>query len=123
MSQTRLALTIANQVSDPRRAIPGQDFAIERLLHHYDDRAELRGYVNEQLGPLLQHDSRLIETLEALVNSSSRAAAADTLHIRRQSLYYRIRKIETLLEVDLGDPAQLGILLVALAGLRILRCR
>lgn len=124
MSETRLALTMAEQVCDPRRVILGQDFAVERLLHHYDDQAELRDFVDEQLGALLlfdsQHESRLIETLEALVDASSRAAAAERLHIRRQSLYYRLRKIETLLEIDLDDPRQLGIVLVALAGSRIL---
>lgn len=125
MSQTRLALTMADEAYDSRRVIFGRDFAVECLLRRYNDQAELRAFVDEHLGPLIkhdsQHDSKLIETLEALVRSQTRAAAAEVLNIRRQSLYYRLRKIEALTQIDLDDPRQCGIVLVALAGSRTLR--
>ena len=85
------------------------------LLHDLRDTPELDAFVDEQLGPLLEGGSArhrvLLETLEAYLASGGRKAqAARELHLERQSLYLRLRRIEELLGVSLDDEdAVLGL--------------
>jgi purine catabolism regulator len=78
------------------------------LLHDLRDTPELEAFVDEQLGPLLADGSArtraLLETLEAYLAAGGRKAeAARALHLERQSLYLRLRRIEELLGVSLDD--------------------
>lgn len=78
------------------------------LLHDLRDAAELDAFVDEQLAPLLAEGSPrtrvLLETLEAYLACGGRKAeAARVLHLERQSLYLRLRRIEELLGVSLDD--------------------
>jgi purine catabolism regulator len=78
------------------------------LLHDLRDSPELDAFVDEQLGPLLADGSprtrALLETLEAFLSAGGRKAeAARALHLERQSLYLRLRRIEELLGVSLDD--------------------
>lgn len=125
MAETRLSLTIAAEIRPETPMVTAQSLAVERLLVHYGDLGELRLFVNEQLGPLLDTDgersAELIETLKAMVACGwSKTAAAERLHLRRQSLYYRLRQIAKLLDTNLDDPAQMAAISVALSALRML---
>jgi purine catabolism regulator len=78
------------------------------LLHDLRDTPELDAFVDEQLGPLLADATPrtrvLLETLEAYLACGGRKAeAARALHLERQSLYLRLRRIEELLGVGLDD--------------------
>jgi purine catabolism regulator len=78
------------------------------LLHDLRDAPELDAFVDEQLGPLLEGGSArhraLLETLEAYLAAGGRKAqAARALHLERQSLYLRLRRIEEVLGVSLDD--------------------
>ena len=78
------------------------------LLHDLRDTPELDAFVDEQLGPLLSDASprtrALLETLEAYLAAGGRKAeAARALHLERQSLYLRLRRIEEALGVSLDD--------------------
>ena len=85
------------------------------LLHDLRDEPALDACVDEQLGPLLSDGSQrtrtLLETLEAYLAAGGRKAeAARALHLERQSLYLRLRRIEELLGVSLDDEdAALGL--------------
>ncbi len=85
------------------------------LLHDLREAPELDAFVDEQLGPLLAPGSArhrvLLETLEAYLAAGGRKAqAARALHLERQSLYLRLRRIEELLGVSLDDEdAVLGL--------------
>jgi PucR family transcriptional regulator, purine catabolism regulatory protein len=85
------------------------------LLHDLRDEPALAAFVDEQLGPLLADGSQrtrtLLETLEAYLAAGGRKAeAARALHLERQSLYLRLRRIEELLGVSLDDEdAALGL--------------
>jgi purine catabolism regulator len=99
--------------------------SVERLLFRGTDPALLREFVLEQLGPLLDVDqarhSHLVRTLEAyLANGQRKAPTARELHLRRQSLYQRLTRIETLLGTPLEDPHQLAAIVVALRALRLM---
>lgn len=63
--------------------------------------AEARGVAERVLGPLIAHDSEngtpLLETLRAMLDHDrSWQAAAAALHIHKQTLGYRLRRIEAL---------------------------
>src|SRR3954454_1445820 len=78
------------------------------LLHDLRDTPELEAFVEEQLGPLLGDGSprtrALLDTLEAYLAAGGRKAeAARALHLERQSLYLRLRRIEETLGVSLDD--------------------
>ena len=69
------------------------------LLYDLRDTPELDAFVDEQLGPLLADGAprtrALLETLEAYLAAGGRKAeAARALHLERQSLYLRLRRIE-----------------------------
>jgi PucR family transcriptional regulator, purine catabolism regulatory protein len=98
----------------PRRWYDARRPGVTDLLHDLRDSPELDAFVDEQLGPLLKGSARrrvLLETLEAYLAARGRKApAARTLHLERQSLYLRLRRIEELLGVSLDDEdAVLGL--------------
>jgi purine catabolism regulator len=78
------------------------------LLWSLRDRPDVRAFVRRRLEPLLEHDRRhrvkLLPTLAAYCAHNGRVAdAARTLALKRQSMYGRLRRIELILGVDLGD--------------------
>ena len=96
------------------------------LLHDLRDTPELEAFVEEQLGPLLADGSprsrALLETLEAYLAAGGRKAeAARALHLERQSLYLRLRRIEETLGVSLDDEDVVLGLHLAVRALRFRR--
>jgi purine catabolism regulator len=80
-----------------------------RLLVALADGPELRGYVDDELGPLLQHDgidpNLLLPTLRAyLHHDANKSKAADALSVQRRTLYYRIDRLGQILGRSLDDP-------------------
>jgi purine catabolism regulator len=51
-----------------------------------------------------EHDMQLLSTLETTLDSPSVADAAEKLYAHRNTLRYRIERIERLLQLDLDDP-------------------
>ena len=96
------------------------------LLHDLRDTPELDAFVDEQLGPLLGDGAprtrALLETLEAYLAAGGRKAeAARALHLERQSLYLRLRRIEETLGVSLDDEDVVLGLHLAVRARRFLR--
>ena len=99
---------------------------IADLLHDLRDSPELDAFVTEQLGPLLSDPTprtrALLETLEAYLAAGGRKAeAARLLHLERQSLYLRLRRIEEALDVSLDDEDVVLGLHLAVRALRFRR--
>jgi purine catabolism regulator len=112
----------------PRRWYDARRPGVADLLHDLRDAPELDAFVDEQLGPLLSDGSArsraLLETLEAYLAAGGRKAqAARALHLERQSLYLRLRRIEELLGVSLEDEDAVLGLHLALRALRFRRRR
>ena len=99
----------------PARWYDARRPGVTDLLHDLRDAPEVDAFVEEQLGPLLADGSArtrvLLETLEAYLAAGGRKAqAARALHLERQSLYLRLRRIEEVLGVSLDDEdAVLGL--------------
>lgn len=99
------------------------ELGVFQLLVNLNDENTLRSYVFRHLGSLIEkdHDHELLYTLKTfLENNCSKQITAKKLFIVRQSLYYRLEKIQELLgENWLSAENQLA-LQVALAGYRLL---
>ncbi|MEA2291494.1 MAG: PucR family transcriptional regulator, purine catabolism regulatory protein [Solirubrobacteraceae bacterium] len=112
----------------PARWYDARRPGVADLLHDLREAPELDAFVDEQLGPLLADGNArtraLLETLEAYLAAGGRKAqAARALHLERQSLYLRLRRIEELLGVSLEDEDAVLGLHLAVRALRFRRRR
>jgi PucR family transcriptional regulator, purine catabolism regulatory protein len=126
MADTRITLALGQDLHMKEPVTGVQTLALERLLAAHGDRDALRQFVEDQIGILLTADSakrsQLLVTLETLVAcGGSKAEAAKRLHIRRQSLYYRLEQISRMTAIDLQDPHQLMTLAVAMTARGVAR--
>src|SRR6266516_2860239 len=81
---------------------------VSRLLFHRDRQSELRDFYRETLGPLLHTETRgyspLIDTLEGYCRCNGNLSeTARTMHLHRNSLLYRLGRIEEVLGQSLDD--------------------
>lgn len=81
---------------------------IYRLLFYLDGHSELINFYQETLGPLLSQDARndgtLIDTLNGFFRCNGNLSeTARTMHLHRNSLLYRLDRIEALLGRSLED--------------------
>jgi purine catabolism regulator len=81
---------------------------VYRLLFHLNGQSELTDFYYETLGPLLTNDQRndgpLIETLEGFFRCNCNLSeTARAMHLHRNSLLYRLDRIESLLGRSLED--------------------
>jgi purine catabolism regulator len=102
------------------------DVRLRGLLHLLRDDARLQTYVERELGPLLayeaEHGGELVRMLRIyLEQGRNKSAAADAAHLSRPSFYDRLRKVERVLGVDLGQVESCVSLHVALLALDAVR--
>jgi PucR family transcriptional regulator, purine catabolism regulatory protein len=124
MSETLATLHLGQDLHMNEAVVSTQALALERLLCAHRSPEGTRQFVDDQIGALSRTDaarnSQLVHTLEVLAAcGGSKAEAAKRLHIRRQSLYYRLDQISKLLDVDVDDPKQLITLAVAITAERL----
>lgn len=121
VADTRAALELATALRRPGPVVRARSTAVTRLLARAGQREALRRFDREVLGPLDTGREELLTTLREYVrNRGSISATARRLHLKRQSLYYRIEKISRLLDLDLADPEDWELVTVALATRRTL---
>jgi purine catabolism regulator len=124
-TEARLVLRVARQVAPRTHVADAAVLGAERALLRAYDVDGLARYVREQLGPLIDADvrrsTRLVDTLEAVLTAAEgKAEAARRLHLRRQTLYQRLRRIGELLDADLDEPRTRAGLLMALRARNLL---
>ena len=120
LSEAKVALDLAVNGSLLAAARPTSDtggvvldvenLAVERLAAQHLDQRARQDFVRQQLGPVLDHDTRrnsqLLETLATwLVSGCNTAQAARELHVERQSMHHRLQRI---FELCGGDPRGTG---------------
>lgn len=103
------ALTLGVRLFGPGRVTSYGDLGVYRLLLELERSPELPSFYQEVLGKLEANDRRgdgeLIRTLEAYFASrNSPTEAAERLHLHRNTLLYRLRRIQTITGLDLDDP-------------------
>ena len=118
LSEAKLTLELAGSPEPSRTGsgvghhtvVDAEAFAVERFAVQCLDPDQRRTFVRQQLGALLDHDaqrhSRLLATLAAWMDSGCNTAhAARELHLERQSMHQRLRRI---FELCGGDPRTTG---------------
>jgi len=130
-SEVGAALTAATASLDAaahESSRPWHDISIpspDRLLFALRNSDDLRTFTEERLRPLLDADRRgrgdLIETLSTLCDNAGRKLeTAEQLGVKRQTLYHRLGRIESMTASDLSDGDVLLSFHIALRALRFL---
>ncbi|WP_132877215.1 PucR family transcriptional regulator [Tamaricihabitans halophyticus] len=122
--QARTALDLGQQISGPGAVAAYPKLGVFRLLHAVGDPAELRTFVDEALGGVLecaeQERTSLLRTLEVLLEQNLNVAeSARVLHFHYNSMRYRIRKLERLVGSFSSDSQLRLRLAIALQILRM----
>jgi purine catabolism regulator len=98
---------------------------LRRLLWTLRDEPALADFIDQRLAPLRAHDARhrgeLVNTLEVFcAHGGQKTETAHALHLKRQSLYKRLARIEALLDAQLTDEDTLLGLHLALRARHVL---
>lgn len=122
-SQAGEALDQAFRWRDHRWLVYFWDCAMEYILMHLNTPMQFRHLVAPQLLTLKRYDwekdSQLFDTLRVfLENERDIPKTASQLIIHRTTLTYRLKKIQSLVELDLNDPDVRLYLLLSLQMLR-----
>ncbi len=99
------------------------DLRLRGLLHLLREDARLSSFTERELGPLLSYDAEhgtsLVTDLAAFLEAGgNKTLAASRAHLARPTFYQRLRLIERVLGVSLGDPESRASLHVALLAHR-----
>jgi PucR family transcriptional regulator, purine catabolism regulatory protein len=100
------ALTMGRRLFGPDSATAFKNLGLYRLLYALQPLPELRQFRDDALARLAAKDRRgvLLQTLAAyLATNGSPTDAADRLHLHRNTVLYRLGRIEDLLGVDLRN--------------------
>lgn len=113
------ALDIARSQEVKQKVVLIEKMEYWRLLKEISHQSVCKNYVSKQLDALIQYDkeneSNLVETLESLVNHlGAKNTTATCLYLHRNTLMYRIKKIEHLTGYNLSDPESILELSLAL---------
>jgi len=107
--QAQQALEIGSRLFGDGKIHSFAHLGIYRLLFHLYEHQELVQFYQETLGPLVDADTRnnhaLIETLENFFRyNGNLSETAREMHLHRNSLLYRLGRVEELLGRSLEDP-------------------
>ena len=102
------AARIGRQFLGGNRTVAFADLGVYRVIARVEDQEALEEFRREYLGPLEDYDARhaaeLVETLEGFFAcNGNHARAAEVLHLHRNTLLYRLDRIQSITGRDLGD--------------------
>ncbi len=128
VNQANAAHAAAGSDGSSRNVLRFEDLGVLRLLITLSEGPELAKYVEDELGPVLQHDavaaSQLLPTLRVYLECDGRKSeAAHKLFVQRRTLYYRLERLDALLDLSLDHPDSRLRLALAVRGLDLLRQR
>ena len=107
--QAEQAARIGSQFLGGDQTVDFEELGAYRLLASVENQQSLDGFYQEYLGAVESYDARyngeLLETLEGFFSANgNHARAAEGLHLHRNTLLYRLSRIEALTGRDLANP-------------------
>jgi purine catabolism regulator len=105
-AQARRALETAQRFGRQGDVIAFEDLGVYRLLFHVTDPLELRGFIDQVLGPLIDYDERhsadLVRTLDTFLGRNGNLqSTARELNLHVNSVTYRLQRIQSIAGLDL----------------------
>jgi len=119
------ALDLGERLFGAGQLVQLQDLGVYQLLLGLQRGPELGDFCQDLLGPLLEYDrqkrAELVHTLDAYFAArNSPSETAERLHLHRNTVLYRLRRIRELLNRDPDDPEQRLALQLALRARHVL---
>ncbi|MBB6453496.1 purine catabolism regulator [Salirhabdus euzebyi] len=110
--EAQKALEIGRRQKGPGYQHMYSDTRIDRALMSLEQNKELKNITDQTIGALLQYDrERGIDLVNTFIsysrNRGNVSQTARELNLHRQSLMYRLRKIESLTDCSLEDPDEI----------------
>ena len=107
-TQAQESLNLARELFDGDRVLSFGDLGLYHLLNRLQGCEELVRFYNQTLDPLARydasHNAELVSTLEAFyIHHGNVSQTAESLHLHRNSLLYRLERIGQITELDLDD--------------------
>ncbi len=107
-TEAERAARIGRHFLGGNQTIAFEDLGVYRVIARVEDRDTLESFRREYLGPLEEYDDRhaaeLVDTLEGFFScNGNHARAAEQLHLHRNTLLYRLDRIQALTGRDLSD--------------------
>jgi DNA-binding PucR family transcriptional regulator len=118
-AQARRAAEVALRFGRKGEVVNFDDLGLYRLIFQIEDRAELRAFVEQVLGPLLEYDRKhrtdFVRTIRAyLANNNSLQATAKELFVHVNTAAYRIQRIQAITGLELAKTEDCLLARVAL---------
>jgi sugar diacid utilization regulator len=118
-AQARRAAEVALRFGRRGDVVTFEDLGFYRLLFQISDRNELRAFVEQVLGPLLEYDQKhrtdFVQTISSyLTNNNSLQATAKELFVHVNTAAYRLQRIQTITGLDLSKTEDCLLARVAL---------
>lgn len=128
LREAEQALMIGRQLLDNSRVLDFNDLGVYRLLLLLRESSELWEFYRHTLQPLVEYDRRqdaersgLVRTLEVFFeNLGNLAQTAESLHVHRNTLLYRLKRVHEITNLDLDDSEERLALWLALKVHRVL---
>lgn len=113
------ALDLGLEQREPGARISFEDTQLNRLLLHLANNREIKDITLATIAPLIEYEEKremdLIDTFIAYDNQNGNVSqAARVLNLHRQSLLYRLRKIESLTGLSLDNPDDVFLLNISI---------
>lgn len=125
LREAEQALLLGRHLLDTSHVLDFGDLGVYRLLVLLRETPELWDFYHTTLATLVEYDRRqeteLVKTLEAFfAHTGNLARTATALHIHRNTLLYRLGRINEISGLDLDDPEERLALWLALKTHRVL---
>lgn len=113
------ALEVALKSDESNRRVSFEDTQLNRLLLHLANHEEVKNITLSTIAPLIEYEEsreiELIDTFIAYQNQNGNVSqAARVLNLHRQSLLYRLKKIESLTNLSLDNPDDVFLLNISI---------
>src|SRR5699024_1874888 len=119
LKKAQAALDMSMKQKGSGERVSFDDTQLNRLLLHLADNNEIQEITLATIHPLIEYEEKremdLIETFIAYDNQNGNVTqAARVLNLHRQSLLYRLRKIESLTGLSLDNPDDVFLLNISI---------
>jgi purine catabolism regulator len=104
--QAGQALDMARRLGE-RRPQYYMDLSVYRLLLQFEDSPDLKAFLQETVGPVLNHENadEFLATLEEFfAHNGNLSQTAEALFIHRNTLTYRLQRLAEVFRIDLDNP-------------------